>query len=359
LNVGPLFARERTELLEWLDAGLRDGDAGALQAENPVAFASGATLHARVRVAGRPASHALGRIVHARANGRSLPIGLIGYVYTDPRWRRLGFARACVRVCTDKLAARGALAMALWTDLDAFYAPLGFRRAGVEWIYELDAASCRAALADAGAAFACGVVQEGDWTALEALYAAKPARANRQSGTLARLASAPACTTLVARRGGVPVAYASLGRGPDFRSVVHEWAGEGAGVLACFGELCAARGRLLCLASALDEEPLARLRAAGVPRQRGSMGMLAVPDPVRLWCAVGGDASGVSLTRAAGAFRLQGDAGHVDLGYDETVALLLGPAHPARATEALSPAQYLTLRATHPWPLYLWGFDSL
>jgi GNAT superfamily N-acetyltransferase len=349
-------------MLGWLDAGLRDGRAGALLEENPVAFASGASLHARVQIGGRPASHALGRFVATRANGRSLPTGVIGYVYTDPRWRNRGFARRCVGACTEQLAARGALVVALWTDLDPLYAPLGFRRAGVEWSYDLDEASCLAALGDRSAAFEVGVAAEDEWRALEMLYAAKPTRADRQPGVLAALGAAPVATTLVARRRGIPVAYASLGRGADFHGVVHEWSGEGAGVLACLAKLCAAAGPLRCLASALEEEPLALLRAAGVARARGALGLLAVPNPEALWRAATETVpalGGVELAAVGSAFRLRGATGFVDLGYDEIVSLLLGPTRPARAAEALSPAQFLALRATCPWPLYFWGFDSL
>lgn len=362
VDLGAPSVRERAELIGWLDAGLREGRAGTLRAENPVALGSPSSLHARVRIGGRPASHALGRIVRTRARGRSITVGMIGLVYTDPQWREHGFARACVRACAEKLAARGALAVALWTDLDALYAPLGFKRAGIEWIYELDEASCRIALGDRRAGIEVGAPSGANWRMLEALYAAKPTRADRLPGTLAKLGAAPACTFLVARRDGVPVAYASLGRGADFRRVVHEWAGDGDGVLACFAALCAAEGRLLCLASGVEEEPVALLRAAGVARERGSAGLLAVPDPVRLWRAIAAHAApldGVSLTPAGSGFRLRGDAGFVELDGDETVTLLLGPERPARAVEALSSAQYLALRATCPWPLYLWGFDSI
>ena len=362
LALGPLPARERAEILGWLDAGLRGGRAGALLAEYPGILGDAASLHARMRVGGRPASHALGRSVRTRARGRSLAAGMIGCVYTDPLWRNRGFAHACARSCTEKLAAGGALVIALWSDLDEFYAPLGFRRAGTEWIYDLDERKCRAAASQCGAAFELSAARAGEWSALEAMYAAKSARADRRLGALAELAAAPDCTTLVARRGGVPVAYASLGRGDDFAGVIHEWAGDGGGVLACFTELCAAHGPLHCLAGPIEEQPLALLRAAGTPSARRPAGLFAVPDPIRLWRAVAADVpslAGVTLIGAGRSFRLEGDAGHVDLDYDEIVALLLGPERPQRAAAALSPAQYLGVRATCPWPLYLWGFDSI
>jgi hypothetical protein len=362
LALGPLPARERAEILGWLDAGLRGGRPGALLAEYPGTLGHAASLHARMRVGGRPASHALGRFVRTRARGRSIAAGMIGSVYTDPLWRNRGFAHACVRSCTEKLAAGGALVIALWSDLDELYAPLGFRRAATEWIYELEERKCRVAAAQRTAAFEVAAAQAGDWSALEAMYAAKSVRADRRPGSLAELAAAPACTTLVARRGGVPVAYASLGRGDDFAGFIHEWAGDGDGVLACFTELCAAHGPLRCLAGPIDEEPLALLRAAGAPSERRAAGLFAVPDPVRLWRAVAADApslAGVALSGAGRSFRIEGEAGHVDLDYDEIVALLLGPERPQRAAAALSPAQYLGVRASCPLPLYLWGFDSI
>ncbi|RIK97192.1 MAG: hypothetical protein DCC71_21905, partial [Proteobacteria bacterium] len=190
----PLAHGERDALLAWLDGGLRGGRAGRLLAETPHALSDASAVHAVARCAGRPVSHAFGRIVLVRAAGRSLRVGTIGLVYSDPALRMRGLARACVGALADRLTADGAQLLALWSDRGGLYASLGFRRAGTEWRWAIDAATCRAARAGAEA-IDVGPPRAHEWTALEALYDAKPARADRASGDLARAAGAAECAT--------------------------------------------------------------------------------------------------------------------------------------------------------------------
>src|SRR5690606_10380809 len=127
-------------------------------AEHPLALAPERIGDSVVaRCSGRLAAHALGRLVSARLPGRDeLPGGLVGLVYTEPAFRGRGLARACVAAAMERLAADGALAVVLWTELDALYAPLGFRRAGREWIVGLEPGACRAACGPARAALEVG-----------------------------------------------------------------------------------------------------------------------------------------------------------------------------------------------------------
>jgi hypothetical protein len=165
----------------------------------------------------------------------------------------------------------------------------------------------------------------------------------------------------VARRAGAAVAYAALGRGEDLRGIVHEWAGDANAVLACWGALARAHGPLSCLASAEDEAPLERIRAAGTAIERRPLALFAVPDPVALWRALTHRAAGlahVSFEAREDGFEIAGDGGRVALDRDEAIALLLGPARPACAAAALSSEQFLALRCVLPWPLFFWGFDA-
>ncbi|RIK98945.1 MAG: hypothetical protein DCC71_20710, partial [Proteobacteria bacterium] len=170
------------------------------------------------------------------------------------------------------------------------------------------------------------------------------------------------CATRVARRAGVAVAYASAGRGDDLRGVVHEWAGEPDGVLACMEALCGAGVASLCLAAATEEAPIARLRAAGAAGERAPFAWLRAADLADVWSALTAGAAALADVQLHGAPErtcLTGANGSVVLSHDEALALLFGPERPARAAAALSPAQFLALRAALPWPLFLWGFDAL
>lgn len=355
-------AAARAGLLAWLEAGLRPERPGALVAEQPLALAPERVGdHVVVRRAGQFAAHALARLLPVRVANRPALVGLVGLVYTDPGFRGQGLARACVARAARRLADGGALAVLLWTDLDALYAPLGFGRAGREWILALDPARCAAARGFADGAVAVGPPAPGDWPALERLYDTRPTRAERPPGALARLAAAPDCTTRVARRAGRPVAYACAGRGADLGGCVHEWAGDPDAVLACI-EALAKAGARRWLCGPGDDPAAARLREAGAEASPGDFALAWLPDPPALLAHVAGGVpalAGIRLRAEATGYVLTGGRGAVALSADQTRAWLLGPERPAAAARALVANEWLALRARLPWPLALSGFDSV
>lgn len=363
-RLGGAPAAARGALLAWLDAGLRGGRAGRLAAELPLALGEAAEDdHVVAWIAGAPASHALLRRIELEAAGVRLRLGMIGLVYTDPAWRGRGLAGACVEEALRRLAARGALLAALWSEAGSLYARHGFAPAGRETLWRLDTEICQRALAPLGGPSEVSPVRGDEWPALEALHAAKPSRVLRRGGELARAAGAPDCEVRVAREGGAPVAYAARGRGDDFRGVVHEWAGSARGVLSCLAHWLARGEELALLAGPAPEAPLAQLGAAGalpVPRPFAWLRLLGAEA---LWERLAGRSAALARLRlrpaAQGGFRF-GDAERgAPLHAPEALALLFGPRPPAAALALLDGAERAALAERLPWPLFVWGFDSI
>lgn len=283
----------RAALIGWLDDGLRDGRHGRLEAEYPVSLASEALdTHRVVYREGAPLSHAMYRCVTAYAP-EPVRVGMIGLVYTDPAWRGRGLAARCIESCCEALEYEGAVAALLWSDKPAFYARMGFESFGVESRWLLDATSCRA-VREASESHSperlVDVAAEPDWPRMEALYADKSHRIERSPGDLERLAKAPESICVVARRAGRVVAYAALGRGDDFRGVIHEWAGAPGDVLACFEALCRECGPLLVQAGPDDGALHPMLGRAGVPTSSDPFALARIfdadhppPDSLYLW----------------------------------------------------------------------------
>jgi GNAT superfamily N-acetyltransferase len=348
---------ERARLLDWLDDGLRRGERGRLAAEYPLSLdpmRSGA--HRVVYAAGAPVAHAMWHVVQGRARGRALPIGLIGLVYTDPAWRGRGLGPACVESCAEALRRRGVPLAALWSERHDFYARLGFHPAGRESLLRVDARTCRRAQ-PAELPPEVGPVRRGDFPRLERLYAAKPVGAVRAAGALERLAAAPATALRVAREDGTPVAYAACGRGDDFPGVVHEWAGSAAGVVACLAALAAERGSVGLLAGPEPEAPVAALRAAGAQGGDGCFALLRVLDAGALLDAIA--PAGTRLrSRSLHAAR-EAVLGTEALSGREVLAWLFDGVWPPGLAARLAPAERSALERVLPWPLYLWGFDSI
>jgi predicted N-acetyltransferase YhbS len=362
-------AAAREPLLAWLDAGLRGGRSGRLAAEYPTALADGGALHAVVRVAGAPVSHALARAVEVDLGTQCLRLGMVGLVYTEPRHRRRGLGAHCVRAATAALARARVPLVALWSERPEFYRRLGFEPAGRQWLQALDPTACRRAAGSLGAAPPDCVerVRPSDLEALERLYAVKPVRVRRAPGELARHAAGPDLDLLVARRGGAAVAYVACGRGDDFAGVAHEWAGDAAGVLACLEALARERGSITLLSGPAEEEPAARLRRVGPPARPGPFALLRLLDARALWAGL---ASGAALEKlqleGAGAaedraprFRLIAPETSIELSHGAALALCFGPELPSAALARLDAHQARALRARLPLPLFAWGFDSV
>jgi GNAT superfamily N-acetyltransferase len=342
-------------VLDWLDRGLRRGEA-RLAAEYPQVFGPDAQPVQRVVFEGAaPAAHALLHPVEVVARGRVLRVGLLGSVYSDPAFRGRGFALACVSACLDAARAARLPLVLLWSDLADFYARLGFLPAGRDTLLALDT-GLLARLAPAG--FDVGPPEAREFAALGALYRAKPVHVHRAPDALARHAAAPETRLVVARRAGVPVAYAALGRGDDFHGVVHEWAGDGDAVLACLGALVRAHGPLHLLAGPEPETPLPALRAARAAVERRPLGLVRLLDAGELWRAVAPRPLGLRFVQRGERVELSAGARSTLLSAAEALELFFG-AGPALLGDALDPLLACALEGALPWPLYVWGFDSV
>lgn len=350
-------------LLDWLDAGLRSGRRGRLRAEFPTALAETcAGRHFVVRRNGRPAAHAFARLVEARVGDRGIPVGTLGLVYTDPVHRRQGLASRCVAAATDWLAGRGAEVAVLWSDRDAFYARLGYHRAGREILAAIDPAVLALARITLGGVDAAGPAEAREFPALEALYDDHPWRVARAPGDLARLAGAPDCSLLVARREGRPVAYAAVGRGDDLPGVVHEWAGDVRGVITCLDGLVRHLGPLHLMAGPEPSELLRLLCACGAERHTGALGLLRVLRPADLLApalAAEPELRGLDAGGTAAGLALRDGPRAVELDPPETARLLFGPGLPERLHGGLEARRRAALARVLPLPLYFWGFDSI
>lgn len=257
---------ERASLLAWLDDGLKNGRRGRTASELPVALGEAAPEdHIVARLDGRFAAHAFLRRVTVEVRGSPFPLGMIGLVYADPAQRGRGLASACVEEAVRRLAERGARLALLWSELEPFYARLGFEPFGVERLYRVDAERCCVLRALTGPAPAPDRPRHEDAADLDALHAAKPVHVQRTPELWSRIGGVPDCELRVVRRDASATAYAALGRGDDFVGVVHDWAGEPAGLVACVASFLAQRPEVLVLAGAAGEPFERALRDAGAP----------------------------------------------------------------------------------------------
>lgn len=370
LRVASVREQERRELLRWLDHGLRAGREGRLEAEfAPVLHqgdpAAECQQHVLVREGEKHASHCLTRTITVEALGRRLELGMIGMVYTDPAFRGRGAARLAIEAGIDRLREQGASVAVLWSDLDSFYTRQGFHRAGIENFYVIDRELVRRAQLAADDSIEVRPAQPHDWFELETLYASKPTRHVREQGELRRLAAAPDSRTCVAVREERVLAYASMGRGDDLGGVVHEWAGDPAGVGACIETFACELDELIVLEGPIHERATVALRRAGARPNPGSFGLMRILDVDAVWESLSEGTEALADMRltcsdasdAEFVFEMPGR--RFPLSAPNALSLLFGPALPRSLALGLNAATRNAIGRHLPWPLFIWGFDSI
>jgi hypothetical protein len=157
------------------------------------------------------------------------------------------------------------------------------------------------------------------------------------------------------------VAYAALGRGDDFAGVVHEWAGDPEGVLVCLEALCRESGAAVCLCGPVDEEPAPALRRAGARRQYGDFALVRLLDAGAFWRVAAPELSErVRVEQRGEGVAVTGSMGGGVLAIPEALDLLFGTgALPSSLREVLTSEERSAMSEVLPWPLYVWGFDSI
>ena len=353
-------ASETPRLHRWLDRELRRGEAGRLAMEYPLSMGPGGSRrHRALFDRGRPIAHAMSHRVSLRAHGRRLELGLIGNVLTDPTCRGRGYATSCVDAALTELREDGAAVALLWSDATGLYARSGFHPTGRETLWDLSAMVCPPAEEHTDTGFRVARVHPRDLPAMETLYAAKPVRVDRLEGALGTLCAAPETRLAVARRAndGQVAGYAALGRGDDFRGVIHEWAGSANAVLACIRWLRRNGGAHTLLTSPVDEGIARPLSRAGAQDGTGVFALAKILDAARLWRAIGPHHDGVQFTGGDDAIGVRGPSGTVWLEQSDALELLFGRG--PRAVPRLPRAERRLLGRCLPWPLYVWGFDSI
>ncbi|MCB9916272.1 MAG: GNAT family N-acetyltransferase [Planctomycetes bacterium] len=329
-----------------------------LEAEYPLVF--GADAAGSFVVAEEAGAAAAGCAVLVRElvlPGGRLRVGLIGSVCTDADRRGRGLASAVLLRAEAELAAAGCALALLWADDAEFYERRGYAEVGAERDYLLEPELASHLPACAGVRDASG----GDLTRLHELYAGHTTRVERSAAESVALYTVPGMRVVVRERDGEVDAYACLGRGGDLHGVVHEWAGDAEGVLACVRALLEPRDEpLFLMAPVTASELSARLDALGAPSALGVLGMGKPLDGARLvdelcaaadvplvWTACGGE-----------RWRLEGPAGASELDIDQLVACVLAPRAERHRLDELEAALGVRFGALPRTP-FVWGLDSI
>jgi hypothetical protein len=171
---------------------------------------------------------------------------------------------------------------------------------------------------------------------------------------------------LVHDAGDGPTAYACLGRGHDLAEVVHEWAGDCQGVLACLRahlEESSTGGEenpLFMMASASDGPVVEWLGKHGAMCASGVLGLAKLLDAQGAMALIAGDCEDELWFKPnqRGNMDLRVDSKTAELSPEMCLDMLLPPKGQCHGLERLE-RQLSTRFESLPWAPFLWGLDSI
>jgi len=291
-----------------------------------------------------------------------LRVGLIGSVITDVEQRGKGWGRKLLAKAEQTLRDQGCLISMLWADDAAFYTSLGYAEVGTEYDYVLDPAVSAILPSMQGVR----EMQDRDLDAMVRLQSERTVRVERTPDEMRTLLNMPGVDVLVCEKEGQVLAYSCLGRGTDFASVVHEWAGKGEYVLALL------QGHIQRRAELGDIDPLVVMVSEEDTGLRqffemidahhvcGVLGMAKALDgeaTLQLLRDLVGNRISASSS-SEGDLILTGPAGDVSMTNAEMLVTLLEPRGAREAVERLENSLDVQLPEL-PLRPFVWGLDSI
>lgn len=264
-------------LLHLLDAWLRPTEDWSLRDEYPRVFGPGShalqhVLHDHDKIL----AHAATVDIEHAGHGREIAVRLVGSVVVHPDHRAEGFGTRLIRLLAEDFAKDCCDLLLLWSDQDGFYGRCGFQPVGTEHILRLGPSRLGPGLGMLRRAHA------EDVPSLLALHAAKPSGTRRDESDFAAWLAIPRCETWVLAVDDRVLAYASLGRGLDFRDHIHEVGGRDTEVASLVSSLLMQKQcelGLLLPPYRLDLRTLLRPSLIAETRTRLGMGIQKSPIP--------------------------------------------------------------------------------
>ncbi len=377
VRVGFDSIEERRHVLDWLNAGLRDGRPGRLLNEYPLLFEKDANvLPFTLWEGSAPVAFCLLWAVPFRIGGRRLRAGMISLVFTDEAFRGRGHASHVLRAAIDHAERLDLGLLLLWSELDALYAALGFVEAGQESLLVVDSSTVERALRGdrVGADTRVERARPSDWPEIERLRSFRTCQLEIDPGELLRARTIPDLDVRVARDATGIRGFAMRGRGDDLADVIHEWGGDpDAALLCCASHLSAcASGDELFLMTPTDDDALSwSLRRAGARRIHKPLAWMRIASPSALADDLasmlpglagftievepgGDDRPGEVLLRSA--------SGETRVDPTRLFDALFGSPRirdSAALADALAPALGAAARAHLPIPFFVWGLESI
>ncbi|MBY0553715.1 GNAT family N-acetyltransferase [bacterium] len=355
-------SHEWTQVVDFLNANLRQNNSWTIASEYPTAFATN-NIHnmSIITEDEKIISHAVLKTLIVKTPNAIFKVGAIGSVVTDPDHRQQGYSRKNIEKCMELAQKQECDLVILWTDQFDFYRKMGFELAGFEYSYVFDDAS---PIKNKNLRFVTG--NNVDPNALLKLYSQHTVHAVRGAEDFRQFLKIPNSNVYTAwDQNNQLLAYAVEGKGADLINYVHEWSGQVDALMDLFQYIRAQKNQVITVMCPAHSTNLrAQMEPVASVSHQGYLGMLKIINQESC------------LTKIKKAFRAegfekivlekQGEQFVFGFGTDlytlskesDLIQLLFGPLN-VNALDFVSTDAQQKLSNLLPMPLWVWGWDSI
>ncbi|MEQ1722692.1 MAG: GNAT family N-acetyltransferase [Pseudobdellovibrio sp.] len=355
-------SHEWTQVVDFLNANLRQNNSWTIASEYPTAFATN-NIHnmSIITEDEKIISHAVLKTLIVKSPHAIFKVGAIGSVVTDPDHRQQGYSRKNIEKCMEMAAEQECDIVVLWTDQFDFYRKMGFELAGFEYSYVFEKAE---PIKNKNLRFVSG--NNIDPNALLKLYSQHTVHAVRGLEDFRQFLKIPNSNVFTAwDQNNQLLAYAVEGKGADLINYVHEWAGQVDALMDLFQYIRAEKKQTITVMVPAHSTNLRQtIEPVASVSHQGYLGMIKIINKNAL------------LTKIKKAFRAEGFDKIVleqqneqlvfGFGTDlytlqkdsDLVQLLFGPLN-INSLDFVSADAQQKLSNLLPMPLWIWGWDSI
>ncbi len=163
------------------------------------------------------------RTITNHHNNKTIDIGLVGNVATDPKFQGQGIMKNLLQVVGEKAIDQGLSALILWSDLTKFYHKLGFKSWGEEKRYFIESPNRK----KNKKTFYPLLSQNISHKLLESILKLRPRNLTlkRSTDEFRYLLTIPDTVLMIDDHQNIQ-SYFIIGKGADMIGVIHEWGGD-------------------------------------------------------------------------------------------------------------------------------------
>lgn len=363
LKVRSIEEEELPKVIAFLNESLRPGVSWSIEEEYPQVFDKKSCPYIRViEKQGQIVSHAAWRPLIVKTKLGLFKVAVIGSVVTDSQHRKQGYSKQIIESVIHEAGLCGCEFAILWSDKVDFYNKFSFELVGSQVTAVIDQSIPHEK--DASIRILKGNKVGAE--AIHRLYQTHTVSSVRSLDEVQKFLNIPNSDIYTAWRDNQLLAYMVEGKGADFDSYIHEWAGDIASLTQLANHIHKEQGRAIhWMMPSHSKQLIQKLEEKGLYLHRGYLGMIRTLNVSSLFSKIVRYARGAMcypdfelIERNDKYYLGFGEKLYEFHSLEEITKVIFGPNDPSdiRGIDQETGKKLDKILPIHMW---VWGWDSI